>query len=360
MGKDGSGSNGNVNAVEPYAKLKRKVVLHRMDTADCLDDRLYWAIILWGPCGPDVSPDGGVYAKDPDGRFCRDPTGNLIPATQKHLRELLGLAPAMAGAVCRAIERLYEKGSIAFGEKLERGVRIIYHIQEPTRPAKGEQIAGTGNLVSDWHISKLHIGTGNLPTDQIARTAAILWLNQQQEGWRTDLKALRYRYQEETVQGCRERGILISLNKPINLQDHHPAGGRAAEVVTEEPAPAPPEPPARPPDGSPQESQNIRPQIRAHLLNLAVPSQLREIDFERIAQAIGDEKTFELFRKNTENREFRKWSLVITVAEETRERAKTYPEGKAAAAGASNRHQEWLDRMKRKQEQDDGQSKTEA
>lgn len=116
-----------------FAVIPRAVVLHRMENADCLDSRLFWAIILWSWCGVEVSPDGSVILKDQEGWISKDTKGNPQPAKQDDLRELLGLAAGMKGAVSRAIARLAEVGSIRFGNTIPggHGAKVMYPVQEP-------------------------------------------------------------------------------------------------------------------------------------------------------------------------------------------------------------------------------------
>jgi hypothetical protein len=51
------------------------IVLHRIKTAECLDSRLFWAMILWSWCGPDLSQD--VSVKDELGSLCKDRNATL-------------------------------------------------------------------------------------------------------------------------------------------------------------------------------------------------------------------------------------------------------------------------------------------
>jgi len=54
---------------------------------------------------------------------------------------------------------------------------------------------------------------------------------------------------------------------------------------------------ARPPDGDPNET--LKDQLRTYLLSLTVPGKPQEADLQAIAADICDEKSFELFRRNT-------------------------------------------------------------
>ena len=73
--------------------------------------------------------------------------------------------------------------------------------------------------------------------------------------------------------------------------------------------------------------------LHTYLLSLPVPAKLQDAEFETVAAAICDEKTFELFQQNCKGRTFRKWTLVARVAVETQERAATFPD-KSQTSGA--------------------------
>src|SRR5436305_11480419 len=87
-----------------WARVPRAVVLHRIATAECLDDRLLWAIILWSWCGPQISK--AVVLKDDKGFIRLDQDGNPIPATLSDIRQLLRLPSGMRAHVTRSIQHL--------------------------------------------------------------------------------------------------------------------------------------------------------------------------------------------------------------------------------------------------------------
>jgi len=309
--------------------VPRTVVLHRMETTDCLDSRLFWAMILWSWCGPDVSEL--VSLKDERGFLRKDRNGKPIPATQNDLRKLLGLAPGMKGAISRAVERLAENGSIRFGDSLRGGGKIIYPERSPTTPEQPSKVANTSNL-SRWNLAGVVVHIGDLPVDEVARTAAISWLNDVSTRWRTGLKVLKTSIKEEAVLGFAEHGIII--DKKLKSLREEPSRGRASQILgIVARAPSPSDPPARPQDATPDERQDLKTRLRAHLHSLPIPGKLQEADFERIAASITDERTFSLFKENTKGRDFRKWTLVLTVAKETRERAENYPAEEGLVAG---------------------------
>jgi hypothetical protein len=196
--------------VNHWAKVPRKVVLHRMKTAKCLESQLFWGMILWSWCGPEISD--AVVLKDKKGFIRRDAQEKPIYATLKDLRELLELAPGMAGHVTRAAHRLEATHSTRLGEKLRGGGAVIYPEQEPALQETDSKIANTGNLKppkTSWNIAGVIADIGNLPTDQFAKTEAIRWLEDLSTRWNKTLTEVRTEYREEARQGFSARGILI-------------------------------------------------------------------------------------------------------------------------------------------------------
>lgn len=327
--------------------MPREVVLHQMKAADCFDSRFFWAMILWSWCGPDVTE--AVFVKDERGFLRKDRNGKPIPATQNDLRKLLGLAPGMKAAISRAVERLAEKDSIRLGEGLRGGGKVIYPERDPTTSEQPSKVASTDNL-GPWSLAGMVVGIGNLPVDEVARTAAVSWLNDLSTRWKTGLRVLKTSIKEEAVRGFAEHGIII--DKKFKSLRGNPSGERASRTLdTGARAPAPPDAPARPQEATPNERQSLKTRLHAYLLSLPIPSKLQEADFERVAASIADERTFDLFKQNTNGRDFRKWTLVLTVAEETHERSATYPTEEAQAASAAHRLPNWARELEYEREQ---------
>jgi hypothetical protein len=217
--------------IEHFAKIRREVVLHRMVTSECVDDRLFWGIILWSWAGPERSIGGAVVLKDKRGFIRTDNHGQSIPAKLKDLRELMGWPETSKALVTRIVKRLIEKNSITFDKK----TGTLYAVEEPSLPEIPKVVAGTGN----WYIGREVVGTGNLPTDPEARYRAIQWLEKASTQWKNDLKSLRTRYRDMLVQAAPELGILYVL------EEKKSRGEEAAAAVVEEPAAA--GPPSLPP-----------------------------------------------------------------------------------------------------------------
>ena len=218
---------------EHFATIRREVVLHRMVTAVCPDDRLYWAIILWSWCGPERSSAGAVVKKTQTGFIRKDTQGRPEPAKLKDLCELMEWPPGMKGEVTRIVKRLIENNLITF-DKTEG---ILYAVEEPSLPEISKPVAGTRN----WCIGRRVIGTRNLPSDPEARYRAIQWLDEASTAWKNDLKLLRTRYRDMLVSAAPDLGILIREEKKSRGErtssSPPSSNGHGAVVVEEEDEP---------------------------------------------------------------------------------------------------------------------------
>jgi len=250
-------SNGSGAAEKHWvARIPRRVVIHRMETADSLESRLFWAIVLWSLCGPQRSQ--GVVIKNEYGFIQEDSSKNPVPAKAQDLLRLLGLADGMKGHLSRALKRLKAKGSIYFKNK------ILYLTEDPTPPDKTQEVAINGN----WNIAGVVVNIGNLPTDPTDRNEAIEWLNKTKIGYNTGLKTFNIGYRKLLRTGLSERGILISLEeKRRRREERAPCsevisvnGSSSSSVPTAEPtttnspltgAPEPPAETPRPVDTAP-------------------------------------------------------------------------------------------------------------
>jgi len=236
-----------------------------METADCLDGRLFWAAIWFSWCGP--QPSEYCVLKDKKGWIKTDAKGDPIPAKLKDLRESLGLSPGMTGNVSRAAARLEAVGSIRFGDRISGSKRskLLYIIKEPTSPDSSlESVVQTTLKV--WHI-----GTKTICTDKFAhldaasRTELEADLDDDSTAWLSDLKAVRTKADERVVQTLSRRGILIERSlksKEAKSSSSLPSSnGHKPDVVEEEeetplpkketPTPTPPEPPVKAKDAEP-------------------------------------------------------------------------------------------------------------
>src|SRR5262252_10383549 len=170
-----------------FALIRREVVIHRMTKSDCLDARLFWAIILWSWCYPD--PYDYAVIKGEDGRVRTDLKGNPIPAKLKDLRELLGISRHRKTDLSKAAARLEQQGAIRFGEKISgfKDAKILYPIHAPAKPISDLDVlsrlpvpatdSGQGCPKSVWHIGKITVRKDTLPSDPVAGTRAIEFLD---------------------------------------------------------------------------------------------------------------------------------------------------------------------------------------
>jgi len=216
------------------ARIPRRVVIHRMETSDCLESRVFWAIVLWTLCGPQRST--ALVIKDHKGFIQKDAAGNPVYAKEQDLLGVLGLAPGMKGHLSRTMKRLKEKGSIRHHKK------VWYFVEAPPLPESPKSVASTGN----WNIAGVVVSTGNLPTDPVARAEAIRWLDSLSTEWKTTLRTVKTGIRKLLVQGSPEHGIIIDKKRQKRR------GETAAAESPDEPPVAPaaaaePPPKAEPP-----------------------------------------------------------------------------------------------------------------
>jgi hypothetical protein len=231
-----------------FAVIPLAVVIHRMETSDCLDSRFFWAIIRWSWCGVEPSPDGSVVLKDEEGWIRKDAKGRPIPAKQDDIRELLGLAPSMKAAISRAAARLELVGSIRYGKTIPgcKNARIMYPVQEPPT-AKAELKVDSTATLKIWHIGTLNVSTDNFKhLDELARTELEAELDDASTWWLRTLKGTRTTANGMVVQAFSRRGILIENSKrsrlakredPPPLPPPLPVNGHKPEAVVEEEEP---------------------------------------------------------------------------------------------------------------------------
>jgi hypothetical protein len=190
-----------------YALVPRRVVLNRMQTADCLESRVHWAIILCSWCGPKPTKDGAVVVRDRRGFIQKDAAGNPQPAKAQDLLKVLGLAPEMKGNLSRAIARLKMKGVIRFERK------IMYAVASPPiLEDTGEVVTVTTKSChrdNFWSIASVIIRADQLPDDPSERRATVEFLNSFQNEHRRKLLVVNTTDRELLRAELSKRGILI-------------------------------------------------------------------------------------------------------------------------------------------------------
>lgn len=221
--------------LEAWARIPRRVVIHRMETADCFESRCFWAMILWSWCGP--QSNDYVCVKDRRGFIQKTAAGEPIPAKPRDLLSLLGLAAAMKGNLSRVIQRLQEKGSLRIeGKKL-------YLQQEPPPTPTPEKQAQSPT----WTIAGIIISSDSFPIDAEARSEAIRFMNGLKTDYNSWLTTGKTGYRKLLRQGLSERGILIGLDEKRRRGDSQPVGPVQEHV---DPRVDPPE--DRPTDPTPE------------------------------------------------------------------------------------------------------------
>jgi hypothetical protein len=229
---------------EHFALIPRDVVVHRMETADSFESRVFWAIILWSWCGPDASDS--FVVKNARGFIQRDSAGNSIPGRPLDLLRLLGLAPTMKGNLSRVIQRLAEKGSIRYEGK------ILYPVKAPPRAEDTQKVAD----LTTFTIAGIVVRSDNFPTDPTERAETIRWITELKSEYNDAVTTVRSGYRKLLKQGLSERGIIIVLKEknsrgsqsvgPVQEEEPEPQEDRPTDP-SPEPSPEPPEPPTAEP-----------------------------------------------------------------------------------------------------------------
>lgn len=339
----------SVPEAKHWVKIPRAVVLHRMETADCLDGRLFWAIILWSWCGPQRSEH--VVLKDEKGWVKTDAKGVPIPAKLKDLRELLGLSPARMGSLSRAAARLEEVGSIRFGDSISGrgGAKVVYPIHEP--PTTEASLVASTATKDRWYVGTFVVSTKQLPDDPVARTEAIRWLEDLNTEWNEDLKSLRTKHNELLEQGASAHGILIERSSKSRLAKDPPPTSQPTIEETPSPEPPPPPEPEKPkPAGRLEggDSQNgsskptpppdeVRGEVRAYLESIVRPGLTPEI-VDEVASHITTKERLEAFKHESRpavTQHAKTWKYWVKIAKRVAEDAPRY---EAAKANGGNGH----------------------
>jgi len=260
---------------EHFVRFSRKVVLHRIDTAESLEDRLWWAIILWSWCGPQtcdyvaLKDDEGFLSKvslpleqeklvvnaSPDERKLVRKT-SPIPAKCIDLLRLLGLGEGAQGNASRALARLEYKGSIV------RNDGKIYPVKEPVRPSPSASSPPEKPLfeIGRFTLTSLDLDRLSLErrheleevlkqaSDEVAETvaahlAAIKTCIKDKEKW--------------AVEQVSSFGIIIDLKSKKSKRESSSSSRVEEEATTTQQAPNPEPPPEPRMHHEPEVVQNL-------------------------------------------------------------------------------------------------------
>lgn len=331
-----------------FALIPRAVVLHRMDTSDCLDSRLFWASIALSWCGPEVSPDGSVVLKDEDGFLKKNAKGKPIHGKLKDLCEFMGLAPAMMGNISRAAARLVAVGSWKYGDSIPgcKGskAKIVYPVQEPPSRESRLQVVSTDNL-KVWHIGTQVVSIDNFKhLDEVACTELQAELDDASTQWLSNLKAVRTQADALVVQILSARGIIIEKSKKSLLAKSPPPTSQP-DLEEEPVAPEPEEEPAGwPPVEVPEEipeTQNpadeVRVEVQAYLGSIPRPGLTPQI-VEEVSKHITTPEALEAFKVETMPAKVERgqsWKYFVAIAQRVGADAPRYA---AAKANGGNGH----------------------
>src|SRR5215471_5428326 len=186
-----------IQATQAYARIHRKAVLHRMETAECLEDRVYWAIVLLSWCGPGVSDYAVV--KDHRGFIQKNLAGVAVRATFVDICAALGLAPTMKGSISRSVANLCAKGAI------RKTDGKLYPIKDPEVAVRATEKLQYAQL----NVAGLVVSTATFSDDEEKCKVFISVSVRYQEKWRTGLRNFKYELRNEYVQELFEHGIII-------------------------------------------------------------------------------------------------------------------------------------------------------
>lgn len=177
-----------------YAVLSRELALHKITTATCLTDRVYWALILTSCCGPEVRE--GCFLRNADGFLVTVEKDQLFPLRAKHLLAMLGLDSTYRGKIHQAIKKLIKQGCLE-----ERDPeKIWYPLLDPKRlEAETEKRKGCYRKSSNTAYSFLPPFLRNaLPEEVVNQNATSpvteAWLKDLKKRYRNALEELRKSY----------------------------------------------------------------------------------------------------------------------------------------------------------------------
>lgn len=257
---------------EFFAEIPRKVVLHRIETGESLEDRLFWAVILW-TCVPTQTEYATV--RDRYGFISKvASTATPIPAKSNDFIQLLNLGPGAKGSVSRAFARLEAKGAIRRDEEGR-----IYPIKDPKLLTTTETSDEPGPRI-------FHIGTRAISSDVYKHLSPELQERLEDElescstAWKADLKKLRTSYASLLVQTLSDAGIIIELRETERKgtpSSSCPVQEQSTTTSTA-PEPAPETPPAPEPPVEPNPPERIPTEE---------PAPAAQTDVQTITAAIG-------------------------------------------------------------------------
>lgn len=183
--------------IKAWANVPREVILHKIASRICFEEKVYYALILLSWCGPHMSE--ACVVKNADGHVVRRADGSPVPARPKDVRQVLGLAPVARGNVCRALSALERKGSVRIDS-----AGIMYPVVTPGLGAPPEDIS-----TDNFSMLGVVVSTDNLPEDSVARQAALTRLSVLKTDYLRELKGFRSHHRQLLKQALSELGIII-------------------------------------------------------------------------------------------------------------------------------------------------------
>jgi hypothetical protein len=230
-----------------YAVLSRELALHKIATATCLSDRVYWALILTSCCGPEVR-EGCFLRNAETGYLVTVEKDQLFPLRVKHLLAMLGLDPRYRGKIHQAIKKLIDQGCLR-----EHGPeKIWYPLLDPKfLKAETEKRKKRYQKSSTLAYSFLPPFLRNALPDELSvnqdatSPVAEAWLKDLKKRYKSALEKLRKSYADETRKHFFDDRIIIEEEVEDIEEDER--GGIETTSSVENPEQTRSSPPPSPP-----------------------------------------------------------------------------------------------------------------
>lgn len=231
-----------------WARIPREVLLHRMQTAGTVKDKVFAACLLWGPCG--LQRCDYVCLKDDKGYFVgHKATKNAnkspwpIPAKLTDLVQLLGFDPLRRSDVWRALGQLEEEGAIRWEDGR------IYPIERPVAPPPPPP--------KPPGYRRFRIGRQLLSNDtyqhlsEEERSEMDKWCEENELLCQSQLNAVLDTFDQLRKDQLSRHHIIIEKEKKRRREDIDPAAAKNG-IPLEPPPPEQPSPPPEPEKPEPE------------------------------------------------------------------------------------------------------------
>src|SRR5262245_13597757 len=207
--------------IKAYARIWRDTVIHNMRTAKCVDEAVYWAIILESLCGPHVRQ--GCYVKDAKGYIIPDRDGNPVPHDETSLLKVLNWPESKKPQIYRAIRNLKAENRIGVDDQ-----DVWFPVSNPslTESATDPDVPQKTYILGIVIPSHIFDGNPESVTDRVSRLEKI------KEKYVTDLKSLLQQARSDLKQAILECSSLFTEEiEEIGIEE--PVGRSVVEPETD-------------------------------------------------------------------------------------------------------------------------------